>query len=128
MRGQLVKRIIASEYGIAATLLALCIYFSLVTVTEQMPRGRQGGEQLAREITGRFPVGAAILIVTGEGPEESSFSHSLESMLVKNSLNVVGVAAGTPSTVRESLERMTVGGTHVDVIACDATANSWSLF
>ena len=43
-------------------LLLLCVFFSIVTMSEQAPSGRDAGQQLARDIVARFGKDARVLI------------------------------------------------------------------
>lgn len=109
-------------------LLLLCVYYSWVTYDEQHPTGESGGEQLAAEILQTFPTGARVLIVTRDGREDAAFASALEERLRAGGLAVVETVRGQPADARQALERTTKVGGRLDVIACNYTTASWSVF
>lgn len=98
-------------------LLALCGWFSWVTMAEQHPMGAAAGQRLAQEI----PAGARVLIVVRETPEDAAFVAALEGALQGRAVSV----KGQPADARRALE---AHRGKVDVIACNHVTANWSVF
>jgi ribose transport system permease protein len=116
-----------SEYGIALALLLLGGVFSLATLTEQQPEGAAAGEELARQIAGRYAAGK-IVIVAGIGHADAQFADALQTNLRRAGVNVLADSHGSPAAARQTLARLVASGDAPDVIAVSRTAGRWSLF
>lgn len=100
-------------------LLALCAWFSWVTLAEQHPTGAAAGNQLARELRGKGPV----LAVARDTPEDSQFIKALERSLERGQL--VRAVQGQPADARRALEQHRA---EIKMIACNQATANWSVF
>ncbi len=125
----LLARLLA-DYGIVLALLALCIYFSLATVSEQQPAGAPGGSQLAREIIRAYPEGkgTVALIVVRDSREDAEFASALRAEIENKGIRVAAVVAGQPSNARAELQRFSKSSSRLDVIACGQATATWTVF
>lgn len=99
-------------------LLALCAWFSWVTMADQHPMGAAAGERLAREI--RPP--ARVLVVARDTPEDAAFVGALERGLRGQ---VVASVRGQPVDARKALEQHRGS---IEVIACNNVTAKWAVF
>jgi ribose/xylose/arabinose/galactoside ABC-type transport system permease subunit len=100
-------------------LLALCAWFSWVTMADQHPTGAAAGEQLARQLRGRGPV----LAVARDTPEDAQFVSALERSLERGQL--VRAVQGQPADARRALEQHRA---EIKVVACNQATANWSVF
>ena len=98
-------------------LLALCAYFSWVTMADQHPIGAAAGQQLARELRGKGPV----LVVARDTPEDAQFVAAFE----RNADTPVRVVKGQPADARRALEQYRG---QIKAIACNQVTANWSVF
>ncbi len=117
-----------SDYGMVFVLLLLCAFFSVATVSEQSPVGKDAATQVAGQVRalglGR---GATVLIATADQPADATFPTWLEKE-IGGDFKVVGIAKGEPRDAREALARLAAAGERLDVIACTRSAAGWLVF
>jgi ribose transport system permease protein len=116
-----------SEYGMVLALLVLAAYYSVATVADQYPEGAAGGAALARELAGRLPRGARVLVVAGEGQLEAEFAESAARRLADAGIEVVSEVQGRPLDARTALQQIADRNGKIDAVAASPTAASWSV-
>jgi ribose transport system permease protein len=122
-----VLRRLMSDYGILLALALLCVYFSLVTYTEQSPAGAGGGALLAAQIRREAPSASRVLVVVRENREDAEFANALTEALAREGVTVVETVRGEPADARRALERAArTGG--LEVIACNQATGAWAVF
>jgi ribose transport system permease protein len=108
-----------SDYGMVFVLLALCGWFSWVTMADQHPMGADAGEQLARKLRGK----GGVLVVARDTPEDAQFVATLERSLDPGQL--VRSVKGQPADARRALEEHRG---EIRVIACNQVTANWSVW
>ena len=116
------------EYGMVLVLLLLCVFFSVVTMSEQHPTGAEAGRQLARDILARFGKDARVLIAVRDQAEEITFLHAVEGQLAASGVYVTEVVKGEPKDARAALQRQVKAGGTLDAIAATQATASWLVF
>jgi ribose transport system permease protein len=117
-----------SDYGMSLVLLLLCLYYSIVTITEQEATGAAGGEQLAQAVIDRVGSSGRVLIVTRDRPpEDVAFADALHRRLEAAGIAVVADVRGRPSDARAALERLADSGNKLDAIAANQTTGRWAV-
>jgi ribose transport system permease protein len=116
------------EYGMVLVLLLLCVFFSIVTMSEQAPASRDAGQQLGKEIVARFGKDARVLIAVRDQPDDATFVHSLQGQLVASGAYVVEVVKGEPKDARIALLRQAKVGSTIDAIAATKATAGWLVF
>lgn len=106
-----------SNYGMLAVLILLCVYYSVVTLSEQNPSGAEAGRTVATRMMSARPGPADVFIAAGPGGEDASFTAALTERLIGSDLHVAGSAQGDPAAIRQSLEQLAAQGRRLDVIA-----------
>ena len=117
-----------SGYGMLLVLLALCLYFSFVTYSEQHPTGAAAGTMLADDIERQVGRSIRVMIVVRVNQEDHAFAESLNERLRQRGATVTDVVEGTPRDARKSLDQLAKSGGKLDVIACNQSTASWLIF
>ena len=100
-------------------LLALCAWFSWVTMAEQHPTGAAAGEQVARHLRGK----GRVLVVARDTPEDTQFVSAIERSLEPGQF--VRAVQGQPVDARHALEQHRG---QIKAIACNQATANWAVF
>ena len=114
-----------ADYGMSVVLLLLCVFFSVVTFSEQSPVGEAAAKQVAASIAEQFGKTPRVLIAASDQPGDAEFAASMEKALNATGAEVVAVVKGEPKDARAALQKM-VG--KLDVIACTQATGAWLVF
>jgi ribose transport system permease protein len=116
-----------AHFGVLGTLLGLCLFFSLVTISEQSPSGADAAKQVSERIAslGESP---GVLIAVGDQPTDVAFAAALKNLLRERGATLLGEARGEPRDARRELERIATEGRKVEAIACTRGSGNWLLF
>jgi ribose transport system permease protein len=104
-----------SRYGMVVVLLALCLFYSFMTMAEQNPRGADAAVAIADDLRAAAGSGA-VAIVTKANPEHQQFADALEATLRGAGVPLAGVVRGEPTEIREGLEALAASGVAVAAI------------
>lgn len=104
-------------------LLLLCVFFSVVTWTEQHPLSAEAAKDLAAQVEAP---GRALIVVRAQ-PEEAAFADVLNTALTARGVTVAEVVKGEPKDARAALQRAATGG-GADAILCSHTTAVWLVF
>ena len=121
------KRLL-SDYGMIFVLLLLCLFFSVVTYTEQYPTGPTAARQLAGDIFSQFGKSARVMIVARSHQEDTEFADTLQAELAHGGATVLATVKGEPKDARQALQRIAGSGGKLDAIACTQTTGAWLVF
>ncbi len=140
--GQLLRKpltFVSGEYGMAAVLLLLAVFFSVLTIEEKSPEGASAGRKLAKEIINgldkgpinfpkegpiNFPKNPRIFIASGDNQAGRDFAKTLEDALLKKELTVVGKGIGGPPLILREMEK----AGKIDLIATAASMKKLPVF
>jgi ribose transport system permease protein len=114
-----------AEHGMVLILLLLCGYFSIVTIAEQSPTGAAGGTEFARDVLRRTTANDRVLILVGEGDDESAFAAALARALRDAEVEHITTVAGEPRDARRFLQELTGRREQLEAIAASQLAASW---
>jgi len=117
-----------AEYGPIVVLLVLCVYFSVVTSSEQSPVGEAAAKQVYATIVDQFGRSPRVLIAASDQPSDPAFAASLARDLTASGAQVVGSIQGEPKDAREMLAKLQAAGDGLDAIACTQVASEWLVF
>lgn len=117
----------ATDYGMFFVLLALCAFFSVVTIAEQHPAGVEAARRLAEDLKNEFGDSAQVVTVASKSPEDVAFTEALTERLEKAGNTVIGTVNGGPPEVRAALNQIVKNGGQPDVLACTQSPAKWSL-
>lgn len=105
--------------GMLVALVLLCVFFSVVTWTEQHPQDAAA----ARELASQIAPNAKVLIVIRPQAEDIAFADALNTALGFRA----EIVQGEPKDARAALQRAVSAG-ELDVIACNQATASWLVF
>ncbi|HEY3964735.1 MAG TPA: ABC transporter permease [Planctomycetaceae bacterium] len=117
-----------SDYGMVLVLALLCVFFSVVTISEQSPTGERAGRQLAETIHTQFGRTPRVLIVGRDQPEDAAFAEALSRDLSAAGGQVLAVVKGEPKDAREALLKLAAARDKLDAIACPQAVSAWLVF
>ena len=117
-----------AEYGPIVVLLVLCVYFSVVTSSEQSPVGDAAAKQVYATIVDQFGRSPRVLIAASDQPSDPAFAASLARDLTASGAQVVGSIQGEPKDAREMFAKLQAAGDRLDAIACTQVASEWLIF
>ena len=127
-RGRRILAAVLADHGMLLVLGLLCVFFSVVTLDEQMPVGAEAARQLAESLPKSAAEGKRLLLVTGRGSDEDAFAASLVEQAEAAGWSVAAVSQGGPREARMALEAAAEPPETVAVIACSASAGAWGVF
>ena len=105
-----VSRLLAKS-GIVLALLGLASFFSVATLSTQVPDGADASPAIVREILRHHPRGASVLIVLSQTPQDRSLAPELERAVAASGLHLVGIVAGDPADARSRLDTLNASST-----------------
>lgn len=117
-----------AEAGMGLVLLALAVFFSAATWSEQPSTGAAAAPAVVGRIVEESGEGAKVFVVAGALPEEKAFAGALAEGLKSAGREVAAVVTGEPRDAREALEDLAAKGGPLDVIAVSALASGWLVF
>ena len=122
-----------SDYGMVFVLLGLCIFFSVVTLSEQSPVGEGASAQLQSKIANSLQSKQSdnrprsVLIVARDLAEDREMAEDLKRRLDGDQVEVLGVAIGEPRDARVEIEKLVAQGKKLGFVACTEVSGSWIL-
>jgi ribose transport system permease protein len=119
---------ILADYGMIFVLLLLCVFFSVVTYSEQSPTGEAAAKQVLDSIKGGLGKEPRVLIAAGDQPGDAAFADALEKGLTAAGAKVVASIKGEPKDAREALVKLNTVGEKIDAIACTQVTGAWLVF
>ena len=120
------KRLIAKS-GILVALFGLAFFFSVATLTTQVPDGVDAAPLITREILRVHAPSASVLIVLSQTPQDRALAPELERSVTASGLRVIGVIMGDPLDVRNQLAKLNTTSTPLDAFACSGTTSAWRI-
>ena len=116
-----------TEYGMIFVLLLLCVFFSVVTYSDQAPGGEAAAQQLARELSNSTAKTGRVLVAAGTQPDDAAFARKLESELTAANIPAT-VVSGEPKDAREALQKLAASNEKLKAIAGTQTTAAWLVF
>lgn len=116
------------DYGMVLVLLLLGVLFSLLTVKEQFPVGAEGGKQVARLISQRFPAPARVVIVVRETSGDRNFAEAAAQQLAADGHQLLGTSRGSALDARQLLEKLIAESQPIDAIIANEVTARWTIY
>ncbi len=117
-----------TNYGMVFVFLILCIFFSIATYTDQMPKGESAAKQVIEAIKNKFPTSPKVLIAASGLPEDTIYISTLERGLAASGGRIIGIVNGEPREAREAMEKANKNGEIIEAIACTHVTSGWLVF
>jgi ribose transport system permease protein len=115
-----------SEYGMLLVLAGLCVVFSALTWSEQMPEGGDAGQRLAEEVNERFQSVPRVLLLGQKTDVDREFAAAFRDTLNLENATLTTVL-GDPREIRKELVELEAAGYLQGVIGISAGLKSWPL-
>ena len=120
----LVKRFIADN-GSIIVLLALCAYYSVVTLGEQHPNTPAAGQEVAAAILKHSSEQVTVVVITRDTVQDRAYSEAVRAAIETGGGTVLAVVNGAPTDARLALEQVGGAFSRVDAIATNHSASGW---
>lgn len=120
------KKLIA-DYGMVFVLLALCVFFSAITLKDQHPTGLDGADAVAGQLISAGKKDLTVLVVGRSHQEDQEFTARLKSLLLEQGFSVETVN-GEPSDARKTLKRLAAEKIPLGFIAGNQVTSGWLVF
>lgn len=114
------------DNGSVVVLLALCIYYSVVTLGKHHPVTPSAGRSVADSILAASE-SPAVVIITRDTELDRKFADAIRDRLEEKSATVLGVVHGDPRSARQALDLIGGSFTKIDAIATNQPASVWGL-
>jgi ribose transport system permease protein len=116
---KILKKLLSSDYGMLGVLVALCVFFSLITYENQQPVGQDAADRLLGQIQDQF-VEPGVVIIAGKNSEDGRvFVSQLEEQLTEGGWKVEAAIAGTPIDLGKALREADEKKLSVTLLACE---------
>ncbi len=119
---------ILADYGMILVLMLLCAFFSVVTYSDQSPRGAAAAKQVVTAIGQQFGEAPRVLIAASDQADDAAFAASIERELAASGAQVVATVRGEPKDAREALVKINAAGGKLDAVACTQVTGAWLVF
>jgi ribose transport system permease protein len=117
-----------TDYGMILVLVLLCVFFSVVTYSDQSPKGEAGAKQVVTAIAQQFGKAPRVLIAVSDQPDDVPFAASIERDLTATGAQVLATVKGSPKDARDALMKINAAGGKLDAIACTQVTGDWLVF
>lgn len=88
-----------SEYGMFGVLVLLCLLFSVLTLQDQHPTGREAADKTLALLSDS-PLSGPVVLVTQANEQDRLFAITLSEGLRKRGISLSAVFEGEPSVIR----------------------------
>ncbi|MDP6634451.1 MAG: ABC transporter permease [Phycisphaerae bacterium] len=116
-----------SDYGMILGLLALCVYFSIATITVQYPEASEAAEQVTRKVLSRRPVDGVVIVVGQKNDDGEEFVAETVKVLKAGGMTKVEQIVGVARDLRKILDQKRDAGQKVAAIATTKWVSQWRL-
>ena len=116
---KILKKLLASDYGMLGVLGVLCVFFSLITFENQQPVGRDAADRLLVQIQNQFET-PGVAVLAGKGSDDGrDFVSQLEEQLIQEGWKVEAKIAGSPIDLGKALRQAGENKLRVILLACE---------
>ena len=117
-----------TDYGMILVLVLLSVFFSVVTNSDQSPKGEAGAKQVVTAIGQQFGEAPRVLIAASDQPDDAPFAANIERDLAASGAQVLATVKGSPKDARDALVKINAAGGKLDAIACTQVTGDWLVF
>lgn len=117
-----VRRLLA-DHGMVLVLLAISLYYSVVTLSLHQP----DGPTAASQVTAQLHPGDRVLVVTRDTPEDSAYRDALATAFARRGIASAGTVQGEPRDARVTFEQLQAAGTSIQAIATTGDCAGWTI-
>jgi ribose transport system permease protein len=119
------RRKLFGDYGMVLVLIVLCLFFSILTLEEQMPEGSDAITEIVEQINGRFDK-SDIILATGAAKRDSALvAEKVGERLKEAGYSKAQVVVGTPRDLKLALDEIKSEGSRPTAIATSGDVVKW---
>ena len=116
---KILKKLLSSDYGMLGVLVALCVFFRLITYENQQPVGQDAADRLLGQIQDQFEEPSVVSIAGKNSEEGRVFVSQLEEQLTEGGWKVEAAIAGSPIDLGKALREADEKKLSVNLLACE---------
>jgi ribose transport system permease protein len=94
-----------TNYGMLLVLILLGLLFSILTIRDQYPIGKDAARSLAKSLAA-YPYDYGILIICRDTEDDSLFAVSLEKRLSESGFQAIKIVSGEPVEIRRQIDEL----------------------
>ncbi|MHC4365505.1 MAG: ABC transporter permease [Planctomycetota bacterium] len=113
------------NYGMVFVLIGLCLFFSVLTLKEQVPESSRAIGRLVEQISKAFRKNDLVLMVGAFNKDSAPFARQLREELEKEGFSNTRVVVGIPRDLRLTLDEIKASGSKPGVIATSGDVIKW---
>jgi ribose transport system permease protein len=106
-------------------LIGLCLFFSVLTLKEQVPESSRAIGRLVEQISKAFRKNDLVLMVGAFNKDSAPFARQLREELEKEGFSNTRVVVGIPRDLRLTLDEIKASGSKPGVIATSGDVIKW---
>ena len=114
-----------TDYGMILVLLALCAFFSVLTLKQQVPEGKAAVTELAGEVRNRAAQTDVILVVGAVRQDTAKLAEDTGQALLDSGYSHTRVVVGTPRDLKLALDDITQQGQSCAAIVTGGKVAGW---
>lgn len=114
-----------NEYGMVLVLLALCAFFSLMTIKEQVPSGTQAAEQVVERVRKECEASDTILVIGAKNKDSGSLAKAVSATLSEAGFENVQTVIGSPRDLRLALDKLQAMGRNLTAVVTAGDVVKW---
>jgi ribose transport system permease protein len=118
------KKLLA-DYGMVLVLIALCVLFSILTITERVPSGLGAAPQLLDRVEAECEKTDAILVVGAARKDSGALAEVLGKQLNDAGFTEARTVVGSPRDVRLALDDLQARGKSLAAIVTSGKVPTW---
>jgi ribose transport system permease protein len=113
------------NYGMILVLLGLCLFFSVLTLKEQVPDSDSAAAQLVEQINSEFKPNDLILTIGALNKDSAPFAELVDEKMKQEGFYNTRLVIGIPSDLRSILDELKTTGNKLVAIATSGNVTKW---
>ena len=105
------------DYGMLGVLVLLCVFFSIVTMSDQDPKGDDAAASLMQQLQETGTPVSGVLVIGRATTDDSLFIQALRQRIAVAGGQIIGVISGNPASIRTALMAIPDSSRNISVIA-----------
>ena len=118
------KRLV-SEHGSVLVLVALCVYYSAVTIGPYYPTSSWAGRALGRTILRDYGPGVQVLIAVRKSADDRTFAGAVRGAIESGGGRVLRTVEGSAADLQLALEAIAESGARLQAVATHHAGAAW---
>ncbi|MDF1815099.1 MAG: ABC transporter permease [Verrucomicrobiales bacterium] len=116
-----------ADYGMALVLVALCIFFSLLTLQNESGTSSRVAKSIATRIEAKYQKDDSILIVGEARKDSGDFAENIANSLADSGFGNTQLVVGTPRDLRVQLDQLRSTKTDLKAVVASGDIANWGV-